>query len=242
MSKFIRVAAAAALFAAGAHAAAAPTQLITNGDFSGGIAGWTVVNQAGGSGSWYVDTVGTTVPVSGFNTNGAGGSGNYAVTDQTGPGSHSLFQGFTVSAGTSSVTVSFSMFANDWSNAGAVDAGHLDALSTARNQHTRVDVIKTTAGAFSVAAADIVATLVAPMVDVGNDPHAFLNYSFDISSAVAAGGSFVLRFAEVDNQGNFNVGVDNVSILATTVPEPASLALVAGALLAVGAARRSRRG
>ncbi|RTL43862.1 MAG: PEP-CTERM sorting domain-containing protein [Burkholderiales bacterium] len=240
MSAFVRTAIAAATFVFSAAASAAPTQLISNGDFSAGLSGWTVVNQANGSGDWYLSTVGSNTPVSSHSTSGTGGSGNYAVTDQTGPGSHVLFQNFTVGAGASSVIASFSMFANDWSNVGPINAGNLN-FSPARNQHARVDILKSSANAFSVSASDIIATLIAPMVDQGNDPHDFLSYSFDITSAVAAGGSFMLRFAEVDNQSYFNVGIDNVSVLANTVPEPMSLALVGGALLGLAAARRTRR-
>ncbi len=58
---------------------------------------------------------------------------------------------------------------------------------------------------------------------------------------VGAGGSYILRFAEVDNRSFFNQGVDNVSIdftpLATPVPEPASvLGLLAIGALGAGAA------
>ena len=59
--------------------------LITNGDFSSGLTGWTATNA--GSGAWYSDTVGTTTPNSLHTTSGAGGGvGTYAVTDQGGPG------------------------------------------------------------------------------------------------------------------------------------------------------------
>lgn len=240
MSAFLRSAVAAATFVVSAAASAAPVELITNGNFNAGLTGWTVVNQANGSGNWFIGTVGNTAPVSGLPTSAIGGSGNYAVTDQSGPGSHVLLQNFTVGAGASSVIASFSMFANDWSNVGPLNAGDLN-FNNGRNQHARVDILKSTASAFSVSSSDIIATLIAPMVDLGNDPHNFLAYSFDITSAVAAGGSFILRFAEVDNQSNFNVGIDNVSVLANTVPEPVSLALVGGALLGLAASRRARR-
>ncbi len=70
-------------------------------------------------------------------------------------------------------------------------------------------------------------------VDGGPDPHGFTSYLFDITALVGGGGTFRLRFAEVDNQSFFNHGVDNVSIKAT-VPEPATLLLLGTGLLAIG--------
>ncbi len=218
---------------------AMPIELITNGDFSGGLAGWTVTDLAGGSGSWFSDTVGTTSPSSGFATSAAGGGvGLYAVTDQSGPGTHALAQSISVAAGALSVIVSFDMFANDQSGAGPL-GGPLGLDHTAGpNQHARVDLMTGAAGPFSTAAVDIVSTLIAPMVDAGANPNPFTSYVFDITAAVVAGGTFVLRFGQVDNQGNFQMGVDNVSVLQT-VPEPATLALLG---LALCAARvRARR-
>ena len=70
--------------------------------------------------------------------------------------------------------------------------------------------------------------------------HVYTNYSFNIAPVVGGGGTFQLRFAEVDNQGNFNQGVDNVSIL-TTVPEPSTLALLGiGAFAVIGYVWRRR--
>ncbi|CAN5196517.1 hypothetical protein BH20VER2_BH20VER2_12150 [soil metagenome] len=78
-------------------------------------------------------------------------------------------------------------------------------------------------------------------VDPGANPNAYTNYSFDITSLAGAGGTFVLRFAEVDNQQFFNQGVDNVSINASPagVPDNGSTFVLLGAgLLAMAAIRR----
>ena len=91
---------AAAMFAVSSGQAA---ELLVNGDFeTGTFAGWTVTDLAGGTGTWFIDTPGTTTPSSGIATSAAGGAPHgsfYAVTDQTGPGTHVLTQSFTVSAG-----------------------------------------------------------------------------------------------------------------------------------------------
>ena len=42
-------------------------------------------------------------------------------------------------------------------------------------------------------------------VDAGVDPHAFTNYSFNITSIVGAGGTFKLRFAEVDKRTELTI-------------------------------------
>jgi hypothetical protein len=216
-------------------ASAGPIQLITNGDFeAGSLVGWTVTDQAGGSGSWFWDAPGTTTPLSGFPTQATAANGlGYAVSDQGGPGTHVLSQAFTVNP-SSSVILSFDMFANDQSNLGPLYGGQGLDYTGAPNQFARVDIMSSGAGAFDTGG--VLANYFTG-VDAGADPNAFTSYLFDITALVGGGGNFVLRFAEVDNQLFFNMGVDNVSIQA--VPEPASLLLLG--MGAAGFAARVRR-
>ena len=81
--------------------------------------------------------------------------------------------------------------------------------------------------------------------DPGADPNPYTSYSFDVTSLLSPGGIYQLRFAEVDNQYFFNMGIDNVSIVAetsTVVPEPGTLALMGmGGIGLVGGWYRKRR-
>lgn len=220
-------------------ASAAQANLLTNGDFEAGLTGWATFDQAGGTGAWFASTVGTATPSSTQSTSAAGGgAGGYAVTDQTGPGTHSLIQSFTVGAG-AIVNVSFDLFVNSYGGFSSNPAG-LDYTATP-NQHARVDILTAGATPFSTDPGDIVATLLAPFVDTDPNPNPFTGYSFDVSAALAGGGTFQLRFAESDNQLFLNMGVDNVVVEARTgsgVPTPAPLALLALGLIALGARRR----
>lgn len=212
------------MFGGAAKVNAAPTELITNGGFeTGNFTGWTITNQTGGSGSWFVDVLGTTTPMSAHPTLATGGAGNfYAVTDQSGAGTHSLIQPFTVPWPTLSATLSFDMFVNDWDTGPIINPAGLN-YTAIPNQHARVDILSTAAGAFDTGAGVLANYYLG--VDPGPNPHVFTHYVFDITSIVGAGGTFQLRFAEVDNQLFFNQGVDNVSLLIEPIPAPGAILL-----------------
>jgi hypothetical protein len=221
------------------------TQLIANGDFeTGTLAHWTTFDQAGGSGSFFNDGLGGITPLSDHLTAGPAGGSFYAVSDQFGSGAHALLQPFVVSVG-STVHLSFDMFVNDWSASGPiVNPAGLD-FTAGPNQYARVDILKSGANPLSTAPGDVVGNFYRS-VDPGGlvaNPHSYTPYSFDITSLVGGGGTFVLRFAEVNNQGQgpLNQGVDNVSITQTSgVPEGGStIALVTLALTALVVMQRT---
>lgn len=218
---------------------AVPIELLTNGNFeTGTFAGWTVSDQAGGSGSFFIDAPGTTTPLSGMATaaNASGGS-FYAVSDQTGPGTHVLTQSFTVVPG-STVHLTFDMFVNDW-DAGPIFGGQGLSFGGAPNQFGTVDILTAAASPFSTAGVDVITNLFLG-VDGGVDPNPYTAYAFDLTPFVGGGGTFQLRFAEVDNQFFFNMGIDNVSLMADA-PLPGTLTLIVPGLLAGLAARRRKR-
>jgi hypothetical protein len=211
-----------------------PAAALVNGDFeAGSLAGWTVTDQAGGSGSWFADAPGTTTPLSGMTTSAAGGSPHgttYAVSDQTGPGSHALTQPFTVGP-SSSVTLTWDMFINNY-DGGPTGTG-LD-YTVVPTEVGRVDILTSAASPFDIGAGVLENCFLggAP----GGTPNPFATFSCNITAAVGGGGTFQLRFAETDNAGYFNMGIDNVSISA--VPEPGTLALLGLGLAALGFSRR----
>ncbi|MFM2025585.1 MAG: hypothetical protein RLZZ339_298 [Cyanobacteriota bacterium] len=222
-----------------AHAA----ELITNGGFETGFTGWNVSIQPGSNSTsgFFIDDANGSTPFSGQATVGPASGSFYAVSDQGGPGAYALTQTFIVPGAASSVILSYDMFVNDWSGLGPiVNPSGLDYTSIP-NQHARVDILVAGANPFSTNPADIVGNFYLGNDPFASNPNPYTSYSFDITSLVGAGGSYILRFAEVDNQFFFNQGVDNVSIdftpLATPVPEPASvLGLLAIGALGAGAA------
>src|SRR5207302_9584443 len=108
-------------------------------------------------------------------------------------------------------------------------------------QHARVDILTAGASAFTTSAGVLQNFYLG--TDAGANPHAYTSWSFDITSLVGAGGTFQLRFGEVDNQLFLNMGIDNVSIVSNPagVPEPVSFALAALGVIGLVTFRRSRR-
>jgi hypothetical protein len=197
--------------------------LIVNGNFeTGTLAGWTEADQAGGSGSWYISSPGANTPVSGYATaNNPSGGSYYAVSDQTGPGTHVLIQSFTL-ASAETLTLSFQMFVN--SQDGSYDTGLLD-YNVNPNEFGLADLLTGTATPFSTAPADVLQTFYSGNDPQANNPNPYTTYTYTLSLAA---GTYQLRFGEVDNQSFFQMGVDNVS-LTPVVPEPTTI--IAGALL-----------
>jgi hypothetical protein len=221
-------------------------QLITNGGFESAFTGWTRQDQLGSDGTFVIQT-GTTSPVNGFIVPAPPQGTNAAMTDAQAGGSHVLFQDFTVPAGTLSGTASFSLFINSGDTFRTPNT--LDWATPTLNQRARVDIITTSADPFSLVAADVLQNL---FQTAPTDPltSGYTNFVIDISPLLAArqGQTLRLRFAEVDNVSFLNLGVDQVSIvaspLAAAAPEPSSLSLtlVAGyALLRKAQRTRGRR-
>jgi hypothetical protein len=195
-------------------------ELIQNGGFENGdFTGWTVFNQLGGTGNWFVYS-GTAAPVTGFPVPAPHSGSFAALTDQQGPGSHILYQIVSLPA-TGTSTLTYALF---WQNqaAGWSTPDTLD-YTVVPNQQYRVDIVTASgilANPQTVAPADILlesahATVGDPDFSGGATglPANWVSVG-PIDLTPFAGQMVAVRFAEVDNQFNFNLGVDDVSIQA----------------------------
>ena len=190
-----------AMYAATAVSASAAT--VVNGSFeTGSFSGWTV-NDAG-SGNWLINSgsAGSALPP----TDGT----RDAYTTQGGPGSHILHQDVSLEAGQAHV-LSFGL---GYSNFATFRTPESLDHNVSPNQQFRMDVLRPGAAVRSVAASDVLLRVFRtetgsptsrPMTAVTADLSAF------------AGQTVRLRFAEVDNQGNFYATLDKVAIASTTL-------------------------
>jgi hypothetical protein len=205
---------------AGSPVGCAGGNVLMNGDFeAGSLTSWQTRSREGSSGSFSADS-GTTTPISESSSAGAKSGSYYAVSDQSsgGDATHVLAQEFYIPPGAAQVMLSFDMFVNNWGDGTVVREEGLDHGVEGSNQFASVSLI-TAAGfaadPYTSAPAHLVRSFFsgadAPSPDA-ESPHPYTSYAFDITSNVSGGGNFVIRFAETNNTGSLNLGVDNVSI------------------------------
>lgn len=237
----------AGLLGAAALSQAQAAELIQNGGFevqgvdSYDISGWQVGEQGFLGG--VLSQSGTVSEVTGNTTVGAYQGSYYGLLDNYGLAASVLYQSFTTTA-VSQATLSFQMFVNNQNATTEIDAAGLDYSGDATdhaNQHVRVDVLKAGSDPFSTNSTDILQTLYVGGANGGLAANDYINYQFDLSSSLAAGGSYVLRFATVANQSSLQLGLDNVSLqTVSSVPEADTNALMLAGLGVIAAVMRRR--
>jgi glucose/arabinose dehydrogenase len=209
--------------------------VISNGGFEAGLTSWTKADQIGSEGTFSSQS-GTLSPVNGDVVPAPPEGTKAAMTDAEGPGSHVLYQDFVATAG--SAALSFALFIGNRATDFFTPAS-LDFSTPTLNQQARVDILKSTADPFSVAAADVLLNLY--QTNIG-DPliSGYNTITTDITALLAAHPleTLRLRFAETDNVFTFQLGVDNVRF--DPIPEPSSI-LLFGAALALFVGWRGRR-
>ncbi len=232
------------------HATAAAAPTLTNGGFESGLAGWTVADQAGGDGTFFIQS-GTQTPLSDpafpIAVPAPPEGSNAAMTDAFGPGAHVLYQDFVASPGVA--LLNFDLFIlNGGGEFETPDSLLFDLTDVigenTQNQQIRVDILRVSAllDPFSVDPSDVLANL---FITLPGDvpPDGYTTITRDLASLMGshAGQTLRLRFAETDNLGPLNLGVDNVRFdTRNTVPEPATLLLAAAVLAALAGTLRRR--
>jgi hypothetical protein len=147
-----------------------------------------------------------------------------AHDDAQGPGSHLLYQDFTLPLVSHLRDLGVRLLRRK--SGGTFETPDtLDFSTPALNQQARVDILGTGADPFSVAAADV---LLNGVSNQETDPlvSGYNHFSLDITGFANAHPSETLRlrFAEVDNVFTFQFGLDNVAITTDsgTAPVPDS--------------------
>lgn len=173
-----------------------------NGSFeTGNFTGWTVVQEPGSAGDWFVYT-GILTPLMSIVPGPPFGQ-FAAITDQGAPSSQVLFQDIDVPQDLSEECSVIVYYEND---AGTFVTAPDLSYQSGPNQQARIDIMDPSAGDFDVGAG----VLLNIFQTNPGDP-ASLRYTeifFDLSPF--AGTTVRFRAAEVDNLSNFNFAIDDV--------------------------------
>lgn len=188
-------------------------------------AGWTQQAEPGSAGAWYVYS-GTTTPVT-HDPIPAPPEGTQAViADQESPSSNVLYQDVRLQAGAKHT---LSLYVYYHSCAAMSSPNSLD-FHTTDNQQFRVDVMKPTASAFSLAPSDILMNVFHTST---GDPESLAPTLITADLTPFAGQTVWLRIAQTDNQEILNAGVDDVRIASTpsvTAASPTGVTAVGATL------------
>jgi len=183
-------------------------QAVVNGGFeTGDFQGWTVFQQPGSGGNWFVYS-GNSVP--GLPSPPVG---NFAAnTEQGAPSSQILFQDIFVPVGEEALCSVIVYYNND--GVGFVVGPGL-TFNIDDNQQGRIDIISTDADPFTTAAGvflNIFQTLPGDPQQLG-----YTTLNFDLSPF--AGDTVRFRAAEVDNLGEFNFAIDELTCEGVVIPK-----------------------
>jgi len=213
------VACAAATFLPYSASADVTTPTLDNGGFeTATMSGW-MVSEKGEAGDGWSVVSGRRSPVNSFRIPAPPEGAWQAVTDQGGPGSHVLYRDLVV--GTEHpVQLTLRLWFNNRSGV-FVTPPTLGAWRKA-NQQLRIDLVAPSAPIRSLAADDVLATVFA------TGRHGMLRLTPTVlhrDLTAFAGQTVRLRIAEVDNQGFFQVGVDDVQLTPfVRCPRPSTCA------------------
>ncbi len=182
--------------------------------------------ETGDTAGWTVDTNGQALPISVVSgeTQTSAGTINpsltddfYAFTSQTGPGSSYMIQTFEVQPGTNRIF--FDVAINNAGGGFFVPDPLSFDFEGEPNQQARFDILAPGADFDTVDPDEIIA------VGFQTQPGEPLNqdwerFDVDVTDELApfVGETVSLRFVQVDNQGFFNMAVDNLSVGAAPPP------------------------
>lgn len=179
---------------------ATPIELINNGDFESGFTSWNQINTGSGGITLNDGTIdpsgplGTSAPFSGVS----------ALTFQTGPGSHTLWQSLNLAGSYTSVSLDWVDKLDNWGS------DYSDP-----NQEWRVELWDTSN------------TFLTQLFSTNPGDNLHQDWTLRNADLTAyIGGSYRLAFTQQDNLGHFNAQLDNVSVVAQVVPEPATMGLM----------------
>jgi hypothetical protein len=177
---------------------------------------------------------GTSTPISGFPIEAPLNGLFDAQTDERAPGgTHVLLQRFAIPPAATSVTLSFVVIRNN-RDGGPFCPGPLD-FTVVPNQCDRVDILTASANPFDTGAGVVMNIFTGALDIPANGTEIW--HVFTVPLAGLAPAMYQLRFAETDNQGFNQMGVDNVSINANVaaIPEPVTWLLLTAGFVGLGA-------